>query len=153
LVGVRQFINYEAQAAIELESLVDPEEQGMYAFDVTDPAEADLNSMIVIQPGPLFHNIVRDFLGGTPIPTIAARFHNGLAYMILQVTSSLRNRYGITPIALSGGVWQNLTLLQKTLSLLHGNGFEVYVHHQVPTNDGGVSLGQAVVASVNLLNL
>ena len=153
LVGVRQFINYEAQAAIELENLVDPEEQGIYAFEVTEPEGADPHSMIVIRPGPLIQGIVTDFLGGTPTPTIAARFHNGLAQMILQVTNSIRNRYGITAIALSGGVWQNLTLLQKTLSLLHEDGFEVYVHHQVPTNDGGVSLGQAVVASVNLLNL
>jgi hydrogenase maturation protein HypF len=153
LVGVRQFINYEAQAAIELESLVDPDEQGVYAFDVSGPEGADLGSMTVIRPGPLFQSIVSDFLGGTPAPRIAARFHNGLAHMILEISSHLRLRYGITAVALSGGVWQNLTLFQKTLSLLKGDGFEVFVHHQVPTNDGGVSLGQAVVASVNLLNL
>jgi len=57
---------------------------------------------------------------------------------------------GIHTIALSGGVWQNLTLIGRTLSLLQADGFTVYLHRQVPTNDGGLSLGQAVVAASRL---
>ncbi len=125
LAGVRQQVNYEAQAAIEFEALVNPDEQGAYPFDLSIPA---------------------------PTSQIAARFHNGVARMVQQVSSTLRSHYGISTVALSGGVWQNITLLMKTLSLLEADGFTVYVHHHVPTNDGGVALGQAVIAAVNILN-
>jgi hydrogenase maturation protein HypF len=153
LIGVRQRVNYEAQAAIELESLVDPDEQGSYPFEISELTDDNLEPVMVIRPQPVFANVVREFIDGAPAPRIAARFHNGIALMVLQVTAGLRSRYGITSVALSGGVWQNLTLLQKTLFLLESDGFEVYTHHQVPINDGGISFGQAVVASVNWLGL
>jgi hydrogenase maturation protein HypF len=153
LIGVRQQINYEAQAAIELESLVDHDERGAYPFEISNPASDDPAPVMIIRTHTLFSSIIREFMSGTPVPRIAARFHNGLAQMILQVASNLRSQYSIASVALSGGVWQNLTLLASTMSLLEGDGFRVYIHHQVPTNDGGVSFGQAVVATANLLDL
>jgi hydrogenase maturation protein HypF len=97
--------------------------------------------------------IVKELIDGVPSSILAARFHNGISRSILQVALQLRSRYGMSSVALSGGVWQNLTLLQKTLPLLIENGFKVYTHRFTPTNDGGVSFGQAVVASVNYLDI
>ena len=153
LAGVRQQINYEAQAAIEFETLVDPDEQRAYAFDLSIPAGDDADTMMIIRPQPVLAKAVSEYLDGAPASQIAGRFHNGVARMVQQVSSVLRSHYGISTVALSGGVWQNITLLQKTLSLLEADGFRVYVHHYVPTNDGGVALGQAVIAAVNILNL
>lgn len=141
LAGVRQRVNYEAQAAVELEALVDPHESGLYEFDLQS------GESLVIHPGPLLEAVVADVLSGAAVKTIAARFHNGLAQMVLQVCERLRRDSGLTTVALSGGVWQNLTLLQKTVPLLQENGFEVLLHRLVPANDGGLALGQAAVAS------
>jgi len=89
-------------------------------------------------------------LAGVPIPTISAKFHNGLAQMALELCQNLRIARNINEVALSGGVWQNITLLRRTLSLLQKDGFVVYIHHQVPANDGGLSLGQAAIAAARM---
>ncbi len=141
LAGVRQSVNYEAQAAIEFEALADPDEDGMYPF------EREQNR---VQVGSAIEALIADALGGVPIPTISAKFHNGLAQLALENCQSLRVTTGVNEVALSGGVWQNITLLRRTLSLLQADGFVVYIHHQVPTNDGGLSLGQAVIAASRL---
>jgi hydrogenase maturation protein HypF len=153
LAGVRQQINYEAQAAIEFENLVDPDEQGAYEFDLNIADGNNADKMMIIRPQPVLAKVVSECQAGVPISHIAARFHNGAALMVKQVSTALRSEYGISTVALSGGVWQNSTLLNKTISLLEADGMKVYVHHHVPTNDGGVSLGQAVVAAVNILDL
>ena len=144
LAGVRQSVNYEAQAAIEFEALVDSDEDGFYPFEweqdkirVRSAAEA----------------LVTDVLAGVPIPIISAKFHNGLAQLALEICQNLRITENINEVALSGGVWQNITLLRRTLSLLQRDGFVVYIHHQVPTNDGGLSLGQAAIAAARYENV
>jgi hydrogenase maturation protein HypF len=81
---------------------------------------------------------------------MSAKFHNGLAALALELCQNLRSTKGLEQVALSGGVWQNITLLRRTLSLLQEAGFVVYIHHQVPTNDGGLSLGQAAIAAARL---
>jgi hydrogenase maturation protein HypF len=81
---------------------------------------------------------------------IAARFHRGVASMVAALCADLRMETGITAVALSGGVWQNRTLLEESVRRLRGDGFEVYTHRQVPANDGGIALGQAVVAAAAL---
>jgi hydrogenase maturation protein HypF len=142
LAGVRQQVNYEAQAAIEFEALADPDEQDQYAFNVSDKSpvlSVDLHDAI--------QSLVADVLSGIPTEKISARFHNGLARMVTDVCLRLSDQYDLSEVALSGGVWQNMTLLQKTLALLEREGFTVYVHSQVPTNDGGLALGQAVIAA------
>jgi hydrogenase maturation protein HypF len=138
LAGVRQKVNYEAQAAIEFESLVDNCEKAAYPFELNQ-TKVELTSA--------FEPLIADVLAGVSINLIAARFHNGLAQMVTTASSKLRTETGINEIALSGGVWQNITLLGRTLSLLQNQGFQVYIHREVPTNDGGLSLGQAVVAA------
>jgi hydrogenase maturation protein HypF len=142
IAGIRQQVNYEAQAAIELEALVDPEEGGIYPFDYRG---------IEIDPKPMVQLLVEDFLARVPVERIAARFHNGIAQMVVDVCLEIRRNHGIQGVALSGGVWQNITLLEKVLPLLRQNKFKVYLHRQVPANDGGIALGQAMVAIHHLL--
>lgn len=138
LIGVRQQVNYEAQAAIELEALVDPGERGAYPLDIHDNG---------VDPTPMVWAIVEESRAGLPNGVISARFHNGLAQLVSRACGLLRERSGVSEVALSGGVWQNVTLLARTVGSLRKNGFQVYLHRQVPPNDGGLALGQAVVAA------
>jgi hydrogenase maturation protein HypF len=152
LAGVRQAVNYEAQAAIEFEAMVDEDERGAYFFDVKREDATRLTPhasriTLPISPAPLLHALLADLHTHTPTPLIAARFHNGVAEMVRQVVTMLRQETGIAHVALSGGVWQNITLLTKTVRLLQAAGFTVLTHHQVPPNDGGVALGQMVIAA------
>jgi hydrogenase maturation protein HypF len=139
LAGVRQRVNYEAQAAIELEMRVDPDIETAYAFNLGDDG--------VIDPAPLIRAVVDDVRAGVSASTIAARFHNGLAEVVVDVCRWQREETGIDAVALSGGVFQNVTLLGLVVPRLRDAGFTVYTHRQVPPNDGGIALGQAVVAA------
>ena len=141
LAGVRQSVNYEAQAAIEFEALADPLEGGKYPF-TWSPPKVEVRGAIAA--------LVADVLAGVPVGVISARFHNGLAEICRVASMEVREATGLNEVALSGGVWQNLTLLGRTLSSLRESGFQVYIHRQVPTNDGGLSLGQAVIATTRL---
>jgi hydrogenase maturation protein HypF len=141
LAGVRQKVNYEAQAAIEFEAQADESEKEAYRFEL-DQANVRVRSV--------FERLTADVLSGVPLNFIAARFHNGLARMVAMASVRLRTETGINEVALSGGVWQNITLLGRTLSLLRNEGFRVYIHGEVPANDGGLSLGQAVIAASRL---
>jgi hydrogenase maturation protein HypF len=153
LAGVRQKVNYEGQAAIELEALVDPSETGSYPFELvqSDSSNSLGSSSLFIDARPLIHAVVEDKLSGAPASLIAARFHNGVATMVLEVCQAIKQNTGCQLVALSGGVWQNVTLVAKTLRLLQLDGFIVYTHHQVPPNDGGLALGQAIIAAHRLL--
>ena len=141
LAGVRQTVNYEGQAAIEFEALADPAEGGKYIFGVNQDQ---------VQAGSAFEALVQDVIAGVHSSQISARFHNGLAECVREVCLKIRSETGIDEVALSGGVWQNITLLGRTLSLLKGDGFRVYLHREVPANDGGLSLGQAVIAAARM---
>jgi hydrogenase maturation protein HypF len=78
---------------------------------------------------------------------ISAKFHNTIAVIIAAISEAARQRTGVGKVALSGGVFQNLYLLGRAVDELERRGFETLIHHQVPANDGGVALGQAVIAS------
>ena len=138
LAGVRQRVNYEAQAAMEFEAAVDPSESGAYRFQVRDET---------VEVGDAVRALVADVHAGVSIPVIAARFHNGVAELSRQVCSEIRRQTGIGEVALSGGVWQNMVLLDRTTRLLSRDGFIVYLHRQIPANDGGLSLGQALIGA------
>lgn len=137
LIGIRQVVNYEAQAAIELEAIVDPDEEVVYPFEVSGK---------IIDPSPMIRSIIEDIHRAVPVSIIAARFHNSIASMLLDICLDMRERFGTSTVVLSGGVWQNMVLLAKTVSVLRASGLEVLLHRKVPSNDGGVSLGQAVIA-------
>jgi hydrogenase maturation protein HypF len=141
LAGGRQVVNYEAQAAIEFEAMIDPDEQGAYEFEVDES---------IIRAVPVIGQVVEDLNAGTGLPVISARFHNGLAEMVLKIASALRDQQDLRQVALSGGVWQNMALLGRSSGLLAKAGFEVLTHKRAPTNDGGVALGQAAIAAKRL---
>jgi len=140
LAGVRQEINYEAQAAIELETLTQEDVDEAYSFAYGQGSAIDT--------APLIRAVVTDVKDGVPPGVIAARFHNGVARMIRDVSIELREESGLNEVALSGGVFQNVTLLERLLPLLRQADFTVYTHRLVPPNDGGLSLGQAAIAAV-----
>jgi hydrogenase maturation protein HypF len=141
LTGIRQQVNYEAQAAIELEAQASMEEilldEDLYSFEINAG---------IIEATFLIQALVNDLRSGLPPSRIAARFHNSVAMMVSEVCQHIRQETGVSMVALSGGVWQNMTLLAKTVRILMENQFEVILHHQVPPNDGGLALGQAIVA-------
>jgi hydrogenase maturation protein HypF len=137
LAGVRQRINYEAQAAIEFESLADPAEEGVYTFTLTDG---------IFDPEPMFRSLLDDIRSGVSAAKQSARFHRGLADLVRRACEVLRDEKQINSVALSGGVWQNMFLLELTVRRLETAGFQVLLHEQVPANDGGLCLGQASIA-------
>ena len=138
LSGIRQTITYEGQAAIELEALIDTQEPGKYVFTLEEK---------VFDAAPVIQAVVRDIMAGVDAGLIAARFHNGLADLILRLSIQLRQQTGLNKVALSGGVFQNISLLQQAMHLLLKNDFEVLNQQLVPANDGGLALGQASVAA------
>ena len=169
LIGLRDEVNYEGQAAVELETLaIQANDEGEYPFELVEmnvdetmtpgqkiSSPTDLPS---IQPGfietrPLIQAIVTNLQQGVPESIIAARFHNTIARMSLAVCEQLHRETGLTQVALSGGVFQNAYLLEKTVQKLKSSGFKVYLNNKVPPNDGGLALGQAVIAAAQLGNL
>jgi hydrogenase maturation protein HypF len=145
ILGVRDVINYEGQAAVELEQLADPGEAGAYPARIEGGVEAGVP--FTIRGSDLLHAVIEDRTDGVPAPVIAARFHHGVAALIEAGCLLMRERHGLGTVALSGGVFQNLLLLNVTVARLEARGFRVLLHSRVPCNDGGISLGQAVIAA------
>ena len=148
LLGVRDTINYEGQAAIELEQRADPAERGAYRAPV-GPGVAGPGGEagpLRVRGADLVRAAAEDLLAGALPAAVAARFHRGVAAAIVEVCTALRERSGLGTVALSGGVFQNLLLLGQAVDGLEGAGFRVLTHARVPPNDGGISLGQAAVA-------
>jgi hydrogenase maturation protein HypF len=140
LLSVRDTINYEGQAAVELEQLADPGETGGYRAAITGQGP------FCIQGADLVRAVTEELTEGAPAPVIAARFHNGIAALIEEGCVLARERHGLEEVALSGGVFQNLLVTERAAARLAARGFRVLTHSRVPCNDGGISLGQAVVA-------
>jgi hydrogenase maturation protein HypF len=143
IVGLRHQTTYEGQAAIELEAAASSA-SGMYPFVLTGgaPFQVDLRATI--------EAIVMEVRTAKPIAAISARFHRTMAGVVRDACLRIRESDGLNRVCLSGGTFQNLRLLRHTLDELRARQFEVFVHHRVPANDGGLSLGQAVVANAIL---
>ena len=141
VLGVRDSVSYEGQAAAELEQLADPAEDGAYQ------ARIDSGDVLQVAGTDLVRCVADDLAAGVDRGVIAARFHNGLAGVIAGCCLMLRERTGLTTVALSGGVFQNFLLLNTVSGRLESHGFAVLTHSRVPCNDGGISLGQAVIAA------
>lgn len=144
LVGLRRSVDYEAQAAMELETLAwaaeDDELNYQFALEGTE-----------LDPVPVLHAIVGDLRAGVGTARIARRFHQAVADAGHQVCQLLRAETGLAEVALSGGVWQNRLLLHLTTAKLTQAGFRVLLPRLTPVNDGGLSFGQAAVAGYRLL--
>ncbi len=151
LLGVCTEISYEAQAAIELESLIDRSSASVnggpyYPFSL-DPGrdEQGRERGFVVDAGPAILAVLADVAAGTDRAVIAEAFHNTVARFSFEAARWISQVSGITTVALAGGVFQNRYLLVSLVELLERGGFRVLLNREVPTNDGGVSLGQAVV--------
>jgi len=138
LIGIRQEVRDEAQAAVELEALAEPSERGVYAF-AFDGSTFDA--------APVIRAIVAEMRKGVSPTILAARFHNTVAAAVSEACLRARQLTGVQRVALSGGVWQNMFLLERTVALLEQAEFDVLLHRRVPANDGGLALGQAAVAA------
>jgi hydrogenase maturation protein HypF len=142
LVGFQGQATYEGQAAVQLE---------MMAYDGGDGASypfstREVEGIRVIELEGMWRGIVEDHRAQVPAPTVAMRFHNTVALMIVEMCRRVAGASGLQRVALSGGCFQNRLLLTKARRGLEDAGLEVLTHAQVPCNDGGVSLGQAVIA-------
>ena len=141
LLTLRSSVNYEGQAAIELEGIAERVATGCYEFQI---ARDEISAESVVR------KIVEDLLDDVPIGQISARFHLSVAHLIVSVAQEIRAERHLNRVALSGGVFQNMWLLERVTGLLRESHFEVFTHRRVPTNDGGISLGQAAVANARL---
>ncbi len=145
LAGVCHRVHYEAQAALELEAAAAQARDAdtvAYPFGLTTAAGA-----LECDPGPLLRALVADLRRGTPAPVLAARFHRGLARAVAEICRRARAATGLSTVALTGGVFANGLLEQECTALLTGGGFTVLRHGEVPPNDGGLALGQLMVAA------
>lgn len=142
ILGICHEISYEAQAAIELESVADETESSVYP---TVFVERD--GLMVVDPGPIIRAVTDHVAAGGSRQAVAGAFHNTVVRFCREAAARLSDARGVGAVALSGGVFQNRLLLRKLVEALRTDGLRVLLHREVPTNDGGVSLGQAVIAS------
>jgi len=141
LIGIRDEISYEGQAAMELESFCASGIKERYKFSIYKEGEE-----FIIDPQEIFIDIIKDLKEGIDKKVMATKFHNTVAEFTLNLCGKIRENTEINKIALSGGVFQNHYLTEKIISLLEKDDFQVYTQRKVSPNDGGISLGQAVVA-------
>jgi hydrogenase maturation protein HypF len=147
LVGLHPTVTFEGQAAMALEWLADPAERGAYPVDsLPGPVSAGARSPLVMDWGPLLEAVLEDVRRGVSRSLISARFHNGLVRAAVAVAGAV----GEERVALSGGCFQNRLLTERLAAALERAGHTVLLHALVPPNDGGVSLGQVVVAAAQL---
>jgi len=140
LIGLRPEVTYEGQAAMELEALAEETSEEPYRFDLREETE------LVLDPAPVFRSLVADLRAGVRKGRMAARFHDGLAAVVVEACQRLSAAHGSRTVALSGGVFQNVRFLTVLVEGLTAAGFEVLTHRRVPPNDGGLALGQVAVA-------
>ena len=141
IMGLRHEVNYEGQAAIELEMAVLEGITESYPFDIgtKSPWEIDMR--------PLIERLVQEVQMKFSVSLMAAKFHNTVVAVIVEVCRRLRETDGLNLVCLGGGSFQNVYLLERLVPALRDHGFAVYLNSQVPTNDGGIAFGQAAVAN------
>jgi len=141
LLGVRIEAQYEGQPARQLEAVADPAVHAVYPYDILRDGEG-----WIIDPAATLRALWCELRAGRPVPTIAAALHNTVADFTRNVCVAIREKRGLKKVVLSGGCFQNALLTRRVLDGLSDDGFEVLTHRLVPPNDGGIALGQAVVA-------
>ncbi|HEX3011715.1 MAG TPA: carbamoyltransferase HypF [Syntrophomonadaceae bacterium] len=142
LLGVCSVNKYEGQAAIELEERSDPNQLGSYSYNYYKE-----QNIWIMDVFPMWHQLVGELKEGRPVSSMAQKFHLTLIQMFSAILERLRNETGINRVVLSGGVFHNQILLAGLIKNLTSRDFSVYQHQQVPPGDGGISLGQAIIAS------
>ena len=140
LLGIRSVCSFEGQAAMMVEFRAERGVDDSYDFALRE------GEPLVLDWEPLFREVIRDRDAGAPVGVICARFHNTLAEAIVEVA----RRTGASRIALTGGVFQNRYLTERAFRRLEGEGFKPFTHQRVPPNDGGIALGQVLVAAARI---
>jgi hydrogenase maturation protein HypF len=144
MIGLRLEVNFEAQAAIELENIAEEGNDERYPFEI----EAGECRQVDFRPA--IERIARETAEGRARSSMAAKFHNTVAEAVAETCRQIRGDTGLGRVCLSGGSFQNMRLLAGAVARLRGAGFEVFLHRRVPPNDGGIALGQAAVAAALL---
>jgi hydrogenase maturation protein HypF len=156
IAGLRQTVAFEGQAAMELEmaigSQTDFSETDIYAYGLTAPDNGETGEPLAIETAPIIRGVAMDVDAGVSTAAIANRFHNTLVALFGEIGEALRSRHGIDRVVLSGGVFQNARLLAGLTKVLERRGFTVFSHRLVPPNDGGIALGQAMVAAARVIS-
>jgi hydrogenase maturation protein HypF len=139
--GLRNEVAYEGQAAVELEAVAENDMKRLYPFEIQER-----EGVLQFLTEPIVRAVVEDIQAGCSTGLISATFHNTLVALFLEVCQLLRESRGLKQVVLSGGCFQNARLPTALPAALESNGFEVYTQALVPSNDGGIALGQALVA-------
>ncbi|MDJ0394694.1 carbamoyltransferase HypF [Rhodococcus sp. G-MC3] len=151
LVGVRHVVEYEAQAAIELEALARGVDCGGVRYEFALP-NTIFNAMSdggtdseTVDCAPVIRAVVTDIRAGVPAAVVAARFHDAVATAVVHIAEATRASTGQVTVVLTGGVFQNALLLSSTVQALRASGFVALRPHRLPPNDGGLALGQILI--------
>ena len=153
LCGICTRSHFDAEAPMRLADCLDDGTEETYPFEVIDGtpvgdrALADDRAPRLVQFDPMIRRIVGDVSAGIPVGLISARFHNTICESLVEVAREARDEHGISRVVLSGGVFQNRYVLARSEGMLAAAGFEVFSHEKVPSNDGGIALGQLAVAA------
>ena len=147
LLGICEQSTYEGQAAMELEMALEGDTDDHYPFDCQEESGS-----YSISPAPLIRGMLLDLKKNEPAGAISLKFHNSIVTMLTDMCSKLREEWNSNRVALSGGCFQNTYLLTQSIARLTRAGFDVLYHQKVPPNDGGIALGQAVIANERLTN-
>jgi len=141
IIGITDVVTYEGQASIELEALSDMDVEGSYTYKVTK------QDILIIEPYEMIIEALNDKINGVSAKIIASKFQNTIVNLTESTCLRIREDSGINEVALSGGVFQNTFLLKKICFSLKGHNFKVYTHKELPSNDGGLAIGQIIIAN------
>jgi hydrogenase maturation protein HypF len=142
LLGICNINAYEGQAAIELETRADRKQTGYYVYNINKN-----DNVWIMDVFPMWQEMVADIKKSIPVEVMSQKFHLSLVHMFTEALVKLRDETGLNRVVLSGGVFHNQILLEGLMRNLTSRGFSAYQHQQVPPGDGGISLGQAIIAS------
>jgi hydrogenase maturation protein HypF len=143
ILGLRQRVTFEGQAAMELEYAIQPDIDDLYPFEITN------GSPSIVDWGPMIPEILLDLQNGDSPGIVSAKFHNTLTEIIVAVA----RKVGEPRVLLTGGCFQNRFLIERSIQRLSETGFQPYWHQRVPPNDGGIALGQVVAAARSSLEI
>jgi len=146
IIGVREKISYEGQASIELEALINNPCDMYYNYEIIKEQE-----LYLIKPNNIIYSIFKDINNNVSIEVISSKFHNTIVNFTVDMCVLIRNKININEVVLSGGVFQNAYILSNLIEALKEKDFTVYSHENIPTNDGGVSIGQIIIANANII--
>ena len=146
MIGIRNHVSFEGQAAMELEMLAEKTIAATYDYDWVS---GDVHRVLV---QPIIRGVVNDMQKGVDPSEISGKFHSTLVRMFSELCEIIGKETGLNRVVLSGGVFQNSFLLTGLIQTLTRNNFQVFTHTLVPPNDGGIALGQAMVAAANTDN-